>query len=561
MSWVLFFMFLMVIFLQFSVLNNWFSTSSSTDAVRAPSSTSYASWLWGPNEPPVSEELLAELQELLKDVEKAEAESPQATTGGKKKKRDKKAAQIKKSLVKFLTKRTTDLPGSETHNHDKGPVHLGEHIHTHKHQDKQNKNTEQQHKEEEKHQHKHEHKHDHKHEHKHGHHHDIDDLHDAKDLTVANWLKEVRPSISISWAEDMSNPTRHHSLEASEKSRYEVCTHLHTTYGVVMHETWGTLDHANQQKWKQLDCDDIASAALTSKYVLDHKEDYMYRVPTPSTKERPKPIPSSELPIIAICISITTRGLTIRSVEDLVLFKTLIPSMVRTIEPGFEYWLYLGYDFNDPWLDNAKNLEIIREWYQNHAVEPAKARGLHTRIVFGAYNNTYRKPGPAFNFLTELAFQDGATYLWRINDDQEIQTRWAQPLVDALTALGPPYGVVGPLVAEGNTMILTTDFTHRTHHIIFNRHYPHSLQAWFSDDWISQVYGKKRTVRVSSVRVSHLTSSHGTRYGEVNVPGRYLEGEKLRGKHILLAYMSHIAELKSKAKEYQDDTIDFRVPM
>ncbi len=61
------------------------------------------------------------------------------------------------------------------------------------------------------------------------------------------------------------------------------------------------------------------------------------------------------------------------------------------------------------------------------------------------------------------------------------------------------------------------------------------------------------------MRVSHLTSSHGTRYGDVTLPGRYLEGEKLRGRHVLLSYMNHIAELRSKVQAYKDDSIDFIV--
>ena len=63
---------------------------------------------------------------------------------------------------------------------------------------------------------------------------------------------------------------------------------------------------------------------------------------------------------------------------------------------------------------------------------------------------------------------------------------------DAVRALGgfspPNVGVVGPYCAEGNTLILTHDFVHRTHLQIFAPHYyPPVFSDWWMDDWISKV--------------------------------------------------------------------------
>ena len=48
-------------------------------------------------------------------------------------------------------------------------------------------------------------------------------------------------------------------------------------------------------------------------------------------------------------------------------------------------------------------------------------------------------------------------------------TPWTTKLIGAVTAMGEPYGVAGPLVCNqgGNVKILTHDFTHRTHMEIF----------------------------------------------------------------------------------------------
>lgn len=77
--------------------------------------------------------------------------------------------------------------------------------------------------------------------------------------------------------------------------------------------------------------------------------------------------------------------------------------------------------------------------------------------------------------------------------------------------MGPPYGVVGPLCKQGNTEILTHDFTHRTHMEFFDRqYYPTNLTDWWLDDWMNKVYGEARTKRIESVEVFHHTQK--TRY-------------------------------------------------
>ncbi|CAN0460581.1 unnamed protein product [Laminaria digitata] len=76
-----------------------------------------------------------------------------------------------------------------------------------------------------------------------------------------------------------------------------------------------------------------------------------------------------------------------------------------------------------------------------------------------------------------MAYDRGANYIYRVNDDSEIIDPWARSFVDALEAMGPPYGVVGPDSLNGN--ILVHDFTHRLHMDIFKgQYYPESLTDW-----------------------------------------------------------------------------------
>ena len=182
------------------------------------------------------------------------------------------------------------------------------------------------------------------------------------------------------------------------------------------------------------------------------------------------------------------------------------------MEPGFEYWVYLLYDEGDEFFDREERLAAVRQWFQQNVVAPLAGRSIDCRLLLTAFNNSLHKPGPAFNYLTHLAYVDGADWLYRINDDTLFMSPFASALVSALQSFGPPFGAVGPLCRDGNIHILTHDFTSRLHHDIFGRHYPPMLTDWWMDDWITRVYGRRRTRRVDAVVVRHLLKSHGTRY-------------------------------------------------
>ena len=148
--------------------------------------------------------------------------------------------------------------------------------------------------------------------------------------------------------------------------------------------------------------------------------------------------------------------------------------------------------------------------------------------------------GPAFNYMMGAAFEDGADYMYRINDDTKFEGAWAVQAVSALRRMDPPnVGVAGPVCAEGNDRILTHDFTHRTHMRIFDHYYPPIFTDWWMDEsepatrtraaprhrrrargltrrapvrsWITKVYGRARTQK-GPFRVRHMIGHQGTRY-------------------------------------------------
>lgn len=117
-------------------------------------------------------------------------------------------------------------------------------------------------------------------------------------------------------------------------------------------------------------------------------------------------------------------------------------------------------------------------------------------------------------------------------------------------------GVVGPDCKMGNTHILTHDFTHRTHLDIFPMYYPPSLSDWWMDDWISKVYGRRRTKKLLSVHVGH-SGHHGTRY-EINHEHRgQLQAEIEQGKEYVFQYMKNKQNKPELIQQYRSDTFVF----
>ena len=138
-------------------------------------------------------------------------------------------------------------------------------------------------------------------------------------------------------------------------------------------------------------------------------------------------------------------------------------------------------------------------------------------------------------------------------------TPWADVLVKQVTSYGWPYGAVGPRCDAGNTRILTHDLTHRTHLEIFSpNYYPLQLEDWFLDDWITLVYGRKRTKRVREIEIGHF-SAHGTRYVPDTSKQNILNKEVQEGKQKILKAMRDKGLAQSIIDEYDHDSFSFTV--
>ena len=343
-------------------------------------------------------------------------------------------------------------------------------------------------------------------------------------------------------------------LQWEEGNATQSCREVQAQHSVVPGSSWGSLSDDEKRWWKLSNCDALLVIKDYRSWLQQHPELY---APVQVPPDRPSPGNRSGTDdVIAICISTTSRHLKVEDIEDMTLFKSLLPSIGDTVEAGYEYWIYLLYDEGDPFLDRDDTRAAVQRWFDGHLIAPLAAQGIRLRHVPVRYRNHLKKPGPAFNFMTHLAFIDGVDWLYRINDDTYFMSPFASSFVKALQALGPPYGVIGPLCREGATAILTHDFVHRTHHLMMPHHYPPPLSDWWMDDWISKVYGRQRTRRSYDVIVKHLVKVSGTKY---NIDGKHallLPTEVEAGRRHIERYLEREG-LTQELEAYQKDEFNF----
>lgn len=252
---------------------------------------------------------------------------------------------------------------------------------------------------------------------------------------------------------------------------------------------------------------------------------------TPSQPTPPPTIPNN--PTVCILIPVTSAGQTQwSSLEHTFLYKYPFPTIPATCEPdSFAYHALIGYDSGDRLFDNQTTLDALQ--LLAHSTWPR-----HITLTTHSVANPRRKPGPVMNHLSNAAHAAGCDYLYRINDDTELLTRWTSAFVSTLASFTPPnIGVVGPTCHEGNTAILTHDFVHRTHIDIFGTHYPAELTDWWLDDWISRVYGESRTLKLHNVVVLHHVLA--TRYEVTWSSVEQLERLVGEGNETLNNFISH----------------------
>jgi hypothetical protein len=160
-------------------------------------------------------------------------------------------------------------------------------------------------------------------------------------------------------------------------------------------------------------------------------------------------------------------------------------------------YFYICYFWPFLLRDSPRNIESIRTQYErkwdsifNAAGKFQNNKVLPPNLVIERFIGQRGSPCWIWNGLASLAYDHGHDYLFQLNDDTRIFTScWASTLSNVLARSPRHLGVVGPQDLNNNK-VLTLAMVHRTHYEIFRTFYPPEFRNWFSDDWLSQVYGK-----------------------------------------------------------------------
>lgn len=231
---------------------------------------------------------------------------------------------------------------------------------------------------------------------------------------------------------------------------------------------------------------------------------------------------------IKICLGVpmTSVKTNMLVVEDSPLWTNLFSSFMETVNwksDRFEYTFYLGFDKADPIYDTGDAWYDLRQEFSKRATMSLKTQllddiqidkilkdMLHIKLFH--FEHLQGAPSQIVSQVMLQAYGDGFDYFYQVNDDTQMNSlNWADYLVDALldSEPVPNFGVTGPRDSN-NDKIFTHSFVHRTHIEVFGHLFPPSFKNWWSDDWISTVYGASYTYLLSKVQIRHNVEAQKT---------------------------------------------------
>jgi hypothetical protein len=228
-------------------------------------------------------------------------------------------------------------------------------------------------------------------------------------------------------------------------------------------------------------------------------------------------------PIIAILTPMTSKAQKWTEFHECAFITTLLPSLLRTCEFNkYEYRFYLGLDHDDA-------------FFNKHMVSLKKR--LHPKDRVLSLKGYKGNPCGIWTELMRVAHADGCDYFAQLGDDIRIESdMWSSYFIGILKRsndIGVAGGVDEPFwisrLANREIGILENAFVSRHHFNTFGFFFPPELKGWWSDDWISAVYGS----RCYTCPAIHFSNTN--RVGDHNELSRYKPNMKDEGKWLKIA--------------------------
>ena len=210
---------------------------------------------------------------------------------------------------------------------------------------------------------------------------------------------------------------------------------------------------------------------------------------------------------IAILVPVCSRGQNYTDLSSTSFFTYFYSSLLHTMESGYHYKIFLGYDSSDDFFTQ----EIIHMLIQmcnilnrDIDVKPIKLEGCE------------HKPAKAWNKLFEQAILDDFDYYYQIGDDVEMETKWTSRFIEVLR-MKKNIGVVGGCHMRnyiqrrnaGRAPVIENAFVHKMHYHIFKTFFDESIENWYCDDWLTEVYKPNNSTHLLDVIVTNKVGQGG----------------------------------------------------
>lgn len=190
------------------------------------------------------------------------------------------------------------------------------------------------------------------------------------------------------------------------------------------------------------------------------------------------------------------------------LLKSFLTSLTSEDLIRFTYTFYIGYDKGDPILDQ-KQMEFRQTLQQM-----VKGKPIEFRFQLLPQ---YPCVTLFWNVLYRTALEDGNFYFYQLNDDVEIlDPGWTGEFVRILEKR-KGLGVVAPNDVMWNCRLYTQSFVSVTHFEIFGYYFPLEIKDWYSDNWITEIYGSEYSTCCSNSRIKNISQGQ-TRYSVCRHP-------------------------------------------
>ncbi len=167
-----------------------------------------------------------------------------------------------------------------------------------------------------------------------------------------------------------------------------------------------------------------------------------------------------------------------KTMKDTYLWNLTVKHFLLTMDKGYKYTFYIGYDDGD---------RIFADETQHEELQRFSLVFPNVSFQFICFRNIAKgHVTKMWNVLFARAYDDGCDYFYQCGDDIVFHTSgWVGDCIRTLAKTNG-VGLVGPI--NNNNAILTQAFVSREHMRIFGWFFPEEIVNWCCDDWYNHVY-------------------------------------------------------------------------